>query len=140
MKAAIVPFDEPLDRARVRGLILEFDGNVTRAAERLKVEPERLRAYVNGVPSLKRAIDEALERAVDASIDVLYESLRDEGSLRNRFYAAKEFLRTTAGRRRGFGLVEPGFGSVEIRPAAGPVVLKWLEPPKEELEPPKQEK
>jgi hypothetical protein len=130
--AAIVPFEEPLDRHQVRALLLELDGNVTKAAERLKVDPERLRAYVNGIPALKRAIDEALERAVDASIDVLYESLRDEGSLRNRFYAAKEFLRTEAGKRRGFGPREP-IGALEVRAqASGAITLKWLEPPKEE--------
>jgi hypothetical protein len=131
---SLVPPDDGFDQQEVRDLLIELDGNVTEAAKRLKVDVTRLRTYVYAVPGLKRALDETLDQAVDAAIDVLYQGLRDEGSFQNRYYAAKEFLRSTAGKRRGFGPREPTTVALEVRkdPSASLVTLKWLEPPKEE--------
>ena len=132
MTPELVPDNDPLDRLEARSRLIAAKGNVTKAAEAMGVEPERLRAFVKAVPELRRTIEEIVEQGVDASIAVLFEGLNDEGSFLTRFYCAKEFLRSEAGRRRGFGPQIPG--QVEIRPQGGPqaITLKWIEPPKDE--------
>jgi hypothetical protein len=134
MSAELVPaetHEPPLDQLEVRAALTAHDGNVTKAAVELKVSPERLRRYVEAVPACKRAIEEAMEQGVDRAIDVLFEALRDEGSFQNRYYAAKEFLRSAAGRRRGFGGRETP-AAIEVKNSpAGVITLKWLEPPED---------
>jgi len=132
MTGAIIPFEPGLDQERVRELLMEHDGNVTRAATELGVRPERLRAYVRAVPALNRALDETMDQGVDRAIAVLYEALRDTASFQNRYYAAKEFLRSEAGRRRGFGPRETAT-SLEVKTSdrSTSITIKWLDPPKE---------
>ena len=128
----LVPEEDPLDQVEARRALIEAKGNVTKAAEAMGIEPERLRAYVKAIPALRRTVEEIVEQGVDASIGILFEGLNDQGSFLTRFYCAKEFLRSEAGRRRGFGPQIPG--SIEIRPQGGPtaITLKWIEPPKDE--------
>jgi hypothetical protein len=132
MSGQIVPFDPGLDQERVRDLLMEHDGNVTAVAKVLHVRPERLRAYVRAVPSLTRALDETMDQGVDRAIDVLWAALRDTESFQNRYYAAKEFLRSEAGRRRGFGPRETAT-SLEVKTSdrSTSITIKWLDPPKE---------
>ena len=132
MSVALVPLDPGLDQEQVRNLLMEHDGNVTRAATELGVRPERLRAYVRAVPALNRALDETMDQGVDRAIAVLYEALRDTASFQNRYYAAKEFLRSEAGRRRGFGPRETAT-SLEVKTSdrSTSITIKWLDPPKE---------
>jgi len=132
MTAEIVPIDPGLDQDEVRALLFAVDGNVTKAAKELKVDPQRLRAYVQAVPALKRAVAETMEQGVDRAIEVLFEGLHDEHSFQNRYYAAKEFLRSEAGRRRGFGPRETAAAALEVRAGGATpatITLKWLEPP-----------
>jgi hypothetical protein len=131
MTVELVPEEPPLDQEEVRALLIELDGNVTVAAERLNVRPERLRAYVHAVPSLRRAMDEVLDQGVDLAVAVLFEALRDSGSFQNRYYAAKEFLKSEAGRRRGFGPRENVAVEVRAGDRGGPITIKWIDPPKE---------
>jgi hypothetical protein len=74
-----------------------------------------------------------MEQAVDASIQVLWSGLADEGSHQNRFYAAKEWLKSEMGRKRGFGWKPAGVTVINSRSAASPstIEIKWLEPPLE---------
>ena len=124
----VIPFPEqPFDQEEVRALLMAHDGNVTEAAKALNVDPERLRTYVYAIPRLKHAIEEALAQGVDEAVSVLFTALRDQGSFQNRYYAAKEFLRSDAGRRRGFGPRE--HAALEIKPnQPSAITLKWLEP------------
>ena len=116
----------PFDQEEVRDILMKVDGNVTAAAEALAVDPERLRTYVYAMPALKRAIDETLAQGVDAAVDVLFTALRDAASFQNRYYAAKEFLRSDAGRRRGFGPRE--HAALEVKPLSpATLTLKWLD-------------
>lgn len=128
----LIPVDPTFDQEEIRELLYAHDGNVTRAARELKVKPERLRAYVRALPALTRAIDETMDQGVDRAIDVLWDALRDEGSFQNRYYAAKEFLRSEAGRRRGFGPRETAT-SLEVKTSdrATSITIKWIDPPKE---------
>ena len=132
MTAELVPLPEPepaLDTEAAREALAEASGNVTEAAKTLKVEPARLRRMVEAMPRLKGVIDEAMEQGVDKAISVLQGALDDEMSFQNRFYAAKEFLRSAPGRKRGFGGGYEPAQAVEVtRTNAGVITLKWLEP------------
>jgi hypothetical protein len=131
MTLELVHGEPEFDQEVVRELLIELDGNVTAAAKKLKADPERLRTYVYACGLLKRALDETLAQGVDEAVDVLFTALRDETSFQNRYYAAKEFLRSEAGRRRGFGPRE--LSALEIKPnAPTTITLKWLEPPEGE--------
>jgi hypothetical protein len=132
MTAELIPIIPGLDQEEVMAVLFAVDGNVTKAAKELKVEPQRLRAYVNAIPALKRTMAETMEQGVDRAIEILFEGLRDEMSFQNRFYAAKEFLRSEAGRRRGMGPRENAAAALEVRTsgsAPATITLKWLEPP-----------
>jgi hypothetical protein len=128
----LVPISPEFDAEEIRALLFEHDGNVTKAAKTLGVRPERLRAYVRALPALTRAIDETMDQGVDRAIDVLWDALRDQDSFQNRYYAAKEFLRSEAGRRRGFGPRETAT-SLEVKTSdrATTLTIKWIDPPKE---------
>lgn len=123
-------FGPGLDAETIEDLIFEFDGNVSLIAKSLSVRSDRLRAFIMAKGELRRALDEVYEGAVDEAIGVLFNGLRDEASFQNRFYAAKEFLRSGAGHKRGFGQAPAPMGSLEIKDSAAgrTIVLKWLEP------------
>lgn len=129
----LVPADPSLDREEIFNALMASDGNVTKVARELGIDPQRLRAYVRAQPALKAAIDETMEQGVDQAIDVLYEGLRDKASFQNRYYAAKEFIRSEAGRRRGFGREPQTQAALEVKTSrdGGVIAIKWLEPPKE---------
>lgn len=120
----------PLNPDVVEELIFELDGNVSVIAKALSVRSDRLRAFIMASGQLRRALDEVYEGAVDEAIGVLFKGLRDEDSFQNRFYAAKEFLRSGAGRKRGFGQAVAPHAALEIKDSAAgrTIVLKWLEP------------
>jgi hypothetical protein len=128
----LVPISPEFDPEEIRELLFQHGGDVTAAAKAIGVKPERLRAYVRAMPALNRALDETMDQFVDQAIGVLREALRDEASFQNRFYAAKEFLRSEAGRRRGFGPRETAT-SLEVKTSdrATTLTIKWLDPPKE---------
>ena len=123
-------FSEPLNADVIEGLIFEMEGDVSRIAKALSVRSDRLRAFIMAKGELRRAIDEVYEGAVDEAIGVLFKGLRDEASFQNRFYAAKEWLRSSAGHKRGFGQAVAAHAALEIKDSAAgrTIVLKWLEP------------
>lgn len=123
-------FGASLNAETIEELIFELDGNVSRIAKILSVRSDRLRAFIMAKGELRRALDEVYESAVDEAIGVLFRGLRDEVSFQNRFYAAKEWLRSGAGHKRGFGQAPAPLGSLEIKDGAAgrTIVLKWLEP------------
>jgi hypothetical protein len=130
---SLVPPDDPgFDQEEVKRLLMENGGDVTEAAKIMDADPERLRRYVYAMPRLKSALEETMAQAVDQAVGVLFEGLRDQGSFQNRYYAAKEILRSQAGARRGFGPRQ--VAALEIKPVDNrphTVSLKWLEPPAE---------
>ena len=136
MSGEIIPFPErsDLDVGAIEVLIAEHDGDLGRIAKRLGVASSRLRKFVALSPVLCAAIDEVFEGAVDEAVSVLFQGLRDEGSFQNRFYAAKEFLRTATARRRGFGHDASATATLELKDKGGTktITLRWLEP-REEL-------
>lgn len=127
--------DRTLDADEVEGLLFELNGNVSAAAKRLGVRSDRLRAFILASGQLRRALDEVYEGAVDEAVEVLFTALRDSVSFQNRYYAAKEFLRSEAGRRRGFGREGSPQASLEVKDAGSgrTIVLKWIEPDKPKM-------
>lgn len=120
----IVSLFEPDDERIIHALEAE-EGNVTKAAGRLGVGPAWLRRKIMATKALGDAIDEIMEQSVDKAVDIMRSGLNEESYL-VRFYAAKEFLRSEAGRRRGFGRIEP----VQVESSSGGravIVLKWLD-------------
>jgi hypothetical protein len=130
---SLVPSDPDLDEGVIEGLIAEHDGSVRKIAKALGVSSARLRKFVAMSSRLTAAIDEVFEGAVDEAVGVLFEGLRDEGSFQNRFYAAKEFLRTGTARKRGFGHEASGQATLELKDKGGArtITLRWLEPQEE---------
>lgn len=115
------PSDERIARA-----LFQHKGNVSEAAEELGIESAELRRQIMKSDALQAAMSEVMERNVDKAIGIIREGM-DEESYLVRFYAAKEFLRTEAGRKRGFGqpqhaqVIEGGGGG-----RSAIIVLKWL--------------
>lgn len=130
--AALAGEGEPeFDEDEVSQAILAARGNLTTVAERLRVSSARLRLYVDARPALRAAMQETIERGVDQAVEILFEGLADLTSYQNRFYAAKELLRTDAARRRGFGQERGVAATLEVKAGdARPttIALKWLEP------------
>jgi hypothetical protein len=109
---------------RIARALAQHKGNVSAAADELGLESADLRRQIMKSEPLQAAMAEVMERNVDKAIGIIRAGM-DEESYLVRFYAAKEFLRTETGRKRGFGqpqqaqIVEGGGGRAVI-------VLKWL--------------
>lgn len=99
-------------------------GDVTRAARLLKVRPVTLRRAIMADLKLQEVCDEIMEQAVDKAVTILKDGM-NEGSYLVRFYAAKEFVRSEAGRRRGFGA--PSQNVAITAQGGGTIVLKWID-------------
>jgi hypothetical protein len=111
--------------AGIAAALMRHKGNVTNAADELGLESMDLRRMIQKSERLQDAMTEVIERSVDRAIGIIQDGM-DEESYLVKFYAAKEFLRTEAGRRRGFGqphqtqVVEGRGGGATV------IVLKWL--------------
>ena len=122
----IIRLFEPEEIELIRALE-ESRGNVSAAADRLGVGSAELRRKIMKSELLGAAMTEIMERAVDKAIGIIRDGM-DEESYLVRFYAAKEFLRSETGRKRGFGMahhtqvVEGGGGG-----GRAVIVLKWLD-------------
>jgi CO/xanthine dehydrogenase Mo-binding subunit len=100
-------------------------GNVSEAANELGLDSAELRRMIQKSERLQGVMVEVMERSVDKAIGIIQDGM-DEESYLVKFYAAKEFLRTEAGRRRGFG--QPQHAQVVEGRGGGAtvIVLKWL--------------
>ena len=112
--------------AGIAHTLARYRGNVTEAADELGIDSAELRRMIQKSEALQAAMTEVMERNVDKAVGIIRDGM-DEESYLVRFYAAKEFLRTETGRRRGFGqahhtqAVEGGSGG-----GRAVIVLKWL--------------
>jgi hypothetical protein len=104
LSAYLAPDDKrPIDVEEAKRALETVDGNITAAAELMNADSARLRAFVAQEPVLRRMQEETMERAVDRAIEILFEGMRDE-HYGVKLSASKEFLRSEAARRRGFGV------------------------------------
>jgi hypothetical protein len=118
------PKADAFDARKLRPLLLEAHGDVGLVAYEIGADSERLRDFVMNTPALRRTLEEVVARGVDKSVGVLFQSLADL-SPGVRMTAAKEFLRSRAGQRRGFHHNK----ELEVRiPRTGALTLTWLPP------------
>jgi hypothetical protein len=122
------------DPERLRPMILLKHGDVRAIADDLQTDSEELREFIINTPVLRRALDEVIARGVDQSVGVLFKGLDDEEHYSNQLAAAKEFIKTRAGQRRGFHHA----GDLELRMPSkgGALTLTWLPPEDPRREPP----
>lgn len=121
-----MPYDKrpdalPLDIEECRTAIWLERGNITLAADRLKVRSSRLRAFVKNSPRLQEECDEAREQLQDIAEDIAYEALTDAGDSGRRDSMAR-FVMGSLGKTRGFG--QSG-GNININGPKGPITIKW---------------
>ena len=114
------------DPAVLRPLIIAGKGDIRAIAKEIDADSEDLRIFITNTPVLRRALDEVIARGVDQSLSVMFKGLDDEEHFSNQLAAAKEFLKTRAGARRGFHHT----GDLELRMPAkgGALTLTWLPP------------
>lgn len=118
------------DPETIRPMLLEARGNVRMVAKTLQVDSAELREFVMSTPLLRKALEEVVARGVDMSVGVLFDGLEDDNA-NVRMQAAKEFLKSRAGQRRGFHHNR----EMELKvPRSGHLTLTWL-PPEERPDP-----
>ena len=114
------------DPDAIRPMIIARKGDVRALADDLCADSEELRAFIMNTPLLRRALDEVVARGVDQSLSVLFKGLDDNEHFANQLGAAKEFLKTRAGQRRGFH--HAGDLELKMPSKGGALTLTWLPP------------
>jgi hypothetical protein len=114
------------DPDAIRPMIIARKGDVRAIADDLCADSEELRAFIMNTPLLRRALDEVVARGVDQSLSVLFKGLDDNEHFANQLGAAKEFLKTRAGQRRGFH--HAGDLELKMPSKGGALTLTWLPP------------
>jgi hypothetical protein len=117
----------PLDIEECRTAIWKARGNVSRAAEFLKVPSTRLRYFVQKSPYLTRELRESLEIHVDRAEEIVDEALNDEEDKARRDQMARFVLGSQVARARGWGngTAQPG---MKINNAnGGMIVVQWAD-------------
>ena len=121
------PVELPLDIEECRTAIWKARGNVSRAAEFLKVPSTRLRYFVQKSPYLTRELRESLEIHVDRAEEIVDEALNDEEDKARRDQMARFVLGSQVARQRGWGngTAQPG---MKINNAnGGMIVVQWAD-------------
>jgi hypothetical protein len=120
-----VPWEErpdhvPLDQEEVRTALWLNDGNVSTAANQLKVTSRRLRAFIGSSPYLLGEAQEAREQLVDRAEDIVREALESEPT---RADPMARYVLSSLGRTRGFGTQSNPSLKVD---SSGPILIQWL--------------
>lgn len=116
------PADLPLDIEECRTALWETQGNITKAAELLKVSPGRLRTFVKNSEYLTREALEAEEVIKDIAEGNIVEALSDPADAGRRDTMSRWFLERK-GKDRGYSTS----GGVNINPSGlkGRVMVVW---------------
>ena len=121
------------DAEALRPMILSMNANVAAMADSLACDSEELRTFIFNTPPLRRAMDEVIARGVDRAVAVLFSGLDDE-HYGNQMMAAREFMKSRAGQRRGFNHA-PDL-ELKMPKTGGALTLTWLPPETLKPEPP----
>lgn len=113
----------PLDVEECRTALWRNRGNITKAAETLKVSAARLRKFVSNSPYLSAERDEASEQLKDIAEDIVYEALTDTED-KGRQDAMAKFVLSGIGKDRGYG---SGGTKVSINTEGGTVIVGWAD-------------
>lgn len=116
-----MPYDErpdslPLDTEECRTALFECSGNVTAAANLLKVAPSRLRAFVKASAYLTREANEFREQIVDKAEMVIMEALDNE----DQKFTMARFVASSLGKTRGYNQ-----NSATGKEKMEPFVVEW---------------
>lgn len=122
------PWDErpdaiPLDREEVRTALWLTRGNVSGAADTLKVSSQRLRRFVANSPYLSAQLEEARQQLVDIAESNVYDALTDKMDSGRRDSMSR-FVLSSQGRSRGWG---QGNGPKVNIHNNGPMVIQWAD-------------
>lgn len=118
------PDSLPLTVEEVRTALWANSGNVTKAAQLLKVDSARLRRYIKNSPRLSVEVEEARNQILDRAEEIMIEALNDEDDVVRRDSMAK-FALTNLGKERGFGQ-RPGAGTLTINNTGGGTIqVSW---------------
>lgn len=120
------PWDErpdelPLDTDECRTALWLARGNITQAAETLKVTSGRLRRFVKNSAFLSAEMAEAAEQVVDKAEAVVLDALEDMTDPGRRDSMAR-FVLTQKGADRGFGS-KAGGGKTTV--SVGNIHITW---------------
>jgi hypothetical protein len=115
------PTELPLDVEECRTAIWMARGNITKAAEIMKVTSQRLRRFVDASPRLSAETLEAKEGLVDRAEEVVHDALNDVNDPGRQDSMAR-FVLASQGRKRGWG---NGAGGVKVINPTGPINISW---------------
>lgn len=123
-----MPYDErpaelPLDVEECRTALWRCKGNISEAAQMLKVVPSRLRSFVNKSPMLSREQDEARQQLADKAESIVYDALHDDDTSRQD--AMAKYVLDRIGRQRGYAAA--GNNGVVINSPKGPIIFSWAD-------------
>lgn len=119
------PLELPLDTEECRTAIWMAAGNITKAAELLKVTSIRLRAFVKKSPYLSAEMQEAADRLVDIAESNVHQALTDDLDPARRDTMSR-FVLSNLGRNRGWGTGNSGGVSIKNSPG-GTVIVQWAD-------------
>lgn len=124
-----MPYDQrpdslPLDVDECRTAIWMVRGNVTKAAEIMKVPSSRLRNFVKGSKFLSAEVREAQEQLLDIAEDVAYDALIDSEDKSRQDQMAR-FIMTNLGKDRGYGQGSGKSGVNVNLPGKGRMMIAW---------------
>lgn len=114
----------PLDIEECRTALWIAKGNVTKAAEVLKISSNRLRQFINNSPRLTNELRETREQILDKAEEVIVEALEQDDDVQRKDSMAR-FALTNLGANRGYG---NGKGGVSINlPKTGKIEISWAD-------------
>lgn len=120
------PISMPLDVEECRTALWRCEGNVTKAAELMKVPSLRLRNFIKNSPRLSAEAKEARDQLVDIAETVVYDALTDEKDPGRRDNMAR-FVLNGVGRDRGYSAAANGGGKVNVNINGGDLVISWAD-------------
>lgn len=116
------PASMPLDVEECRTAIWIARGNISKAAEMLKISSMRLRTFVKNSPRLSAEQKEAQEQLLDIAEDVAFEALTDAADTGRQDQMAR-FVMSNLGRERGYG---QGNAGINLNmPKGGRMTISW---------------
>lgn len=123
------PWDErpaalPLDIEECRTALWLANGNISEAAGVLKVDPSRLRRFVNKSARLIDVMNEASEQLVDKAVRNIAEALDDADDPARRDSMSK-FVASTLGKGRGFNTSMTVVNASKL--PTGPLQFTWAD-------------